>query len=207
MNSMMATFQVTCPSCGSEFDIDRYRVPSQGIAAICSECSRTFRIEVPAIFETEPVQEEDGPELESDSTSWDATPVPATREPEPSLPAPATEEGFQDLSSLTSEALAETEDERAPQGAVASGLSRFGRRDPHDRARRLARVLVSDIIAYYPDKHAEALREGRVRETFEEEVEKSRKEYIEQVGREMAESTDYFRVALNEVLARGTGVY
>ncbi|TVR58751.1 MAG: hypothetical protein EA422_15695 [Gemmatimonadales bacterium] len=212
MNSMMATFQVNCPSCGSEFDIDRYRVPTLGIAAICSECFRTFRIEVPAASDadpTDPADWDDAPdlELESESTPADSTAELVMDESPPPSPAPVVDEGFQDLSSLTAEALAETEEERAPQGAVASGLSRFGRRDPHDRARRLARVLVSDIIAYYPEKHAEAVREGRVRETFEEEVEKSRREYIEQVGREMADSTDYFRVALNEVLARGTDVY
>lgn len=209
MNSMMATFQVNCPSCGSDFEIDRYRVPTRGVAAICSACFRTFRVEVPKAFDTEPAELASAlePEVELDPAAPDPIHVPAAEEPRSASSAPAPHEGFQDLSSLTSEALAETEETRAPHGAVASGLSRFGRRDPQDRARRLARVLVSDIIAYYPDKHAEALREGRVRETFEEEVEKSRKEYIEQVGREMAESTDYFRVALNEVLARGTDVY
>ncbi len=117
--------------------------------------------------------------------------------------------GFHDLTSLTSEALEEAheEDEETAAAALSSGISRFGRRDPHERARRLARVLVSDIIAYYPEKHARAVEEGRVKETFAEEVEKSRREYTDQVGEEMAASTDYFRDALNQVLARGRIVF
>lgn len=233
---MAVVFRVNCPSCGTGFDIDRYRIPAAGIAAVCSQCSRTFRIEAPVDVApaSEAAPAASAPVRKSVTPAPEATPSPATPIPEaapaagspapkapppltastppppssaePSSPAPA-DEGFQDLSSLTAEALAEADQEQASQGAVASGLSRFGRRDPHDRAKRLARVLVSDIIAYYPDKHAAALREGRVRETFEEEVEKSRREYIEQVGREMADSTDYFRVALNEVLARGENIY
>lgn len=226
---MAVVFRVNCPSCGTGFDIDRYRIPAAGIAAVCSQCSRTFRIEAPvdvapaseaAPAASAPVRKSVTPAPEATPSAAPAASAPAPEAPspptvptppppssaEPSSPAPA-DEGFQDLSSLTAEALAEADQEQASQGAVASGLSRFGRRDPHDRAKRLARVLVSDIIAYYPDKHAAALREGRVRETFEEEVEKSRREYIEQVGREMADSTDYFRVALNEVLARGENIY
>lgn len=133
---------------------------------------------------------------------------PVTATPEESTEV--RDAGFQDLSSLASEALAEDQDEEKSEmdaHALASGAARFGQRDPHDRARRLARVLVSDIIAYYPDKHAQAVEEDKIRETFEEEVEKSRREYVEQVGREMADSTDYFREALNEVLARGEEVY
>lgn len=218
---MAVVFRVSCPSCGTGFDIDRYRIPAAGIAAVCSQCSRTFRIEAPEDVapapEVAPRTADPAPTLDQAPKAVEPTlkvapppeplpPPPAPASAGPSSPPPA-DEGFQDLSSLTAEALAEVDEEQTSQGAVASGLSRFGRRDPHDRAKRLARVLVSDIIAYYPDKHADALREGRVRETFEEEVEKSRREYIEQVGREMAESTDYFRVALNEVLARGKNIY
>lgn len=83
----------------------------------------------------------------------------------------------------------------------------FGRRDPHEKARRLARVLVSDMIVYHREKHALALESGTLREEFEEEVQKSWEEYVEQVGLEMAESTPYFNDALNEILAKGEMVF
>ncbi len=83
----------------------------------------------------------------------------------------------------------------------------FGKRDPHERAARLARVLVSDMIAYHPDRHRKSLAAGTLPQDFEEEIQKSWDEYVDQVGKELAESTDFFREALNQVLARGQDVF
>jgi len=95
------------------------------------------------------------------------------------------------------------EDEVAP---VPTGFQ-FGQRDPHDKARRLARVLVSDMITYNPDRHAQALTRGTLADDFEDEIAKSWEEYVDQVGRDMAESTDYWTNALNDVLARGRKLF
>jgi predicted Zn finger-like uncharacterized protein len=82
----------------------------------------------------------------------------------------------------------------------------FGQRDPADKARRLARVLVSDMIMYNPERHQRALENGTLEEDFEDEIAKSWKEYVEQVGEEMARGTDYWRDALNDILAKGDEV-
>ena len=79
----------------------------------------------------------------------------------------------------------------------------FGRRDPKEKAQRLARVLVSDIILYNPDRHRMALNTGRAREEFTEEIQKSWVEYVEQVGEEIATSTPFFEDALTEILEGG----
>ena len=76
----------------------------------------------------------------------------------------------------------------------------FGRRDPMDKAQRLARVLVSDIVLYNPDRHRLAMNTGRAREEFAEEIRKSWTEYVEQVGEEIATSTSFFDDALTEIL-------
>ena len=83
----------------------------------------------------------------------------------------------------------------------------FGRRDPHEKASRLARVLVSDIITYNPERHQRALDGGTLKADFEDEIRKSWGEYVDQVGKELAESTHYFNDALNEILARGQRVF
>ena len=83
----------------------------------------------------------------------------------------------------------------------------FEERDPSDKARRLARVLVSDMIMYNADRHQTALDGGTLKEDFEGEIEKSWKEYVEQVGPEMAESTTFWVDALNDVLAKGQKVF
>jgi predicted Zn finger-like uncharacterized protein len=89
----------------------------------------------------------------------------------------------------------------------AEGISRFARRDPANRARRLARVLASDMITYNPARYAEALKNGTLREDFLDEIEKSWEEYMEQVGEDFARSTDHFAEALNEVLAQGKELF
>ncbi len=94
-----------------------------------------------------------------------------------------------------------------PAEAPAPSKFQFGRRDPDDKARRLARVLVSDIITYNPERHQRALEQDTLHADFEDEIRKSWAEYVEQVGRELAESTSYWFDALNEILARGRKVF
>ena len=100
----------------------------------------------------------------------------------------------------------------ARPGPAATGpggrpVNPFLSQDPSAKARRLARALVSDIVVYHPAKRQEGIRDGNLRELFEEEIKKSWEEYTEQVGREVAESTGYFREALNEILAGGRQLF
>ncbi|HEY9478456.1 MAG TPA: hypothetical protein VIP79_00135, partial [Gemmatimonadaceae bacterium] len=96
------------------------------------------------------------------------------------------------------------------QGArpsVRPPINPFLANDPNVKAKRLARALVSDIIVYFPDKHREGLRAGTLRELFREEIKKSYEEYVDQMGRDFAESTTHFQDALNDVLAKGSKVF
>jgi hypothetical protein len=68
-------------------------------------------------------------------------------------------------------------------------------------------VLVSDIITYNPDRHQRALDGGTLKADFEDEITKSWGEYVDQVGKELAETTQSFNDALNEILARGERVF
>jgi hypothetical protein len=96
----------------------------------------------------------------------------------------------------------------APRAAAAGGAARvFGQADPDARARRLARALISDVAAYHPERQEVGLREGRLKELFQDELKKSWQEYVDQVGLELAKSTPYFRDALNEILAKGKRVF
>jgi hypothetical protein len=95
----------------------------------------------------------------------------------------------------------------APAGPGGRPANPFLSQDPSAKARRLARALVSDIVVYHPAKRQEGIRDGNLKELFEEEIKKSWEEYTEQVGREVAESTGYFREALNEILAGGRQVF
>ena len=93
----------------------------------------------------------------------------------------------------------------APTGSRP--VNPFLSQDPSLKARRLARALISDMVVYHPAKRQEGLRDGTLKDLFEEEIKKSWEEYADQVGRDVADSTSYFREALNEILAGGRSIF
>ena len=96
---------------------------------------------------------------------------------------------------------------RPPTPAGARPTNPFLSQDPTLKAKRLARALISDMVVYHPGKRQEGLRDGNLKELFDDEIKKSFEEYAEQVGRDVAESTAYFREALNEILAGGRQIF
>ncbi len=86
-------------------------------------------------------------------------------------------------------------------------MNPFLANDPSAKAKRLARALVSDMIAYLPQKREEGLRDGTLKQIFREEIKKSYEEYLDQVGKEFAEGTTHFQDALNEILAGGQKMF
>lgn len=92
-------------------------------------------------------------------------------------------------------------------GGGRSSVNPFLRADPESRARRLARALVSDLVAYHPQKREEGVRDGTLRQLFRDDIRRSYEEYVEQVGRELAEGTRHFQDALNDILAGGRALF
>ena len=96
-----------------------------------------------------------------------------------------------------------------PGGAppARAPINPFLANDPNAKAKRLARALVSDIVAYHPQKRDEGVRNNTLAQLFKEEIKKSYEEYVEQVGREFADGTTHFQDALNDVLAGGKKIF
>jgi predicted Zn finger-like uncharacterized protein len=93
-----------------------------------------------------------------------------------------------------------------PSGTTAPArtpINPFLANDPHAKAKRLARALISDLVTYFPQKRQDGLRDGTLKQLFKEEIQKSYEEYVAQVGKEFAESTPHFQDALNDLLAGG----
>jgi hypothetical protein len=111
----------------------------------------------------------------------------------PAQPAPAASSG------------ASTQTQPAP--GERRPINPFLARDPSLRAKRLARALVSDMVAYYPAKHSEGLQKGTLKELFRDEIKKSYEEYVAQVGADFARTTTHFQEALNEVLGAGKRIF
>lgn len=91
--------------------------------------------------------------------------------------------------------------------SAARPINPFLANDPNAKARRLARALISDLISYFPEKKEEGLRKGTLKDLFSEEIKKSYQEFVDQIGREFAESTTHFTDALNDILANGQKVF
>jgi predicted Zn finger-like uncharacterized protein len=219
---------ISCPACSSSFPVDPEKIPPNGVNARCSQCGDVFRLERPSEAEpAPPVVEEPEPlpgltPPEAESPSLDevevSPPPPQTQVPPPDVPdTPAEVPPLPPLESEVEEARVE-EAPAAEAPAVepateepepAGGGFRFGKRDPTDKAKRLARVLVSDMIMYNADRHVSALEAGTLKEDFEEEIEKSWKEFVEQVGPELAEGAgqEFWTDALNDILAKGEKLF
>ena len=98
-------------------------------------------------------------------------------------------------------------DPAATPPAARAPINPFLANDPNAKAKRLARALVSDICVYFPQKRDEGIRDGTLKQLFREEIKKSYEEYVEQIGREFADSTTHFQDALNDVLAGGKKLF
>ena len=99
---------------------------------------------------------------------------------------------------------------RPSLGGSATGarpINPFLANDPNAKARRLARALVSDLISYFPQKKEEGLRNGTLKQLLGEEIKKSYQEFVDQIGREFAETTTHFTDALNDLLANGQKLF
>lgn len=198
---------VTCPSCSSSFPVDPAKIPPKGVSARCSACGDVFRIEKPAEAVAPPplapepappppaVEPPPVPEAPSFANVDVVPPPPAVEMPPPPLP---------DMPAVVPPPIPET-----PAPPADDGGFRFGKRDPTDKAKRLARVLVSDMIMYNADRHVSALENGTLKEDFEEEIDKSWKEFVEQVGHDIADGPGraFWSDALNDILAKGEQLF
>jgi predicted Zn finger-like uncharacterized protein len=226
---------VSCGTCQTVFRVDPEKVPVAGVRARCSVCSGVFwvRREVaaappPPIRELEPTAAP--PPAAPAPPPSAALPHSRTAAPPAAAPPAATPAAAAPPHSRTAAppgpavspptaALphSRTAAPTPPQSRIAApapppqsrtaARNPFLSQDPQARARRLARALVSDIVVYHPAKRRDGLRDGSLKLLFEEEIRKSWEEFVEQVGRELAESTSFFTDALNDILADGQPVF
>jgi len=113
--------------------------------------------------------------------------------PTPASPGPSTSQG-----AFTRPA--------APSGATGTGTVP-GSRETHQRAERLARVLVSDILVYNQDVRDRALREGNLASALGAEINRAWELYKTKVDSQVLLSTSYFKDALNEILSNGQKLF
>ena len=228
---------VSCPECRSIFRIDPAKVPTTGVRARCSVCGGILAIGggslpvsvtpfsgVPRILGTPasvPVVPSPGTVPVSRLTPAITVPMGAVGPPisgaegeltvVPPLPAPMPAPVPLPAPAPTPSLAPLPVPSPSPAPLTAAEVRRpinpFLQVDPVQRARRLARALVSDLVAYHPQKREEGLRDGTLRQLFREDIKKSYEEYVEQVGQEIAEQAPHFQEALNDILAGGRRLF
>ena len=228
---------IRCPHCQTLFRVDPARVPARGIRARCARCGGTFQIAGTSAPDSaassqqpapRPVgagdghappggtQQQDGfastpgPQREGHAGAPGGYPGGGAQPDRPqhdAAPDRPSRGSFGAPGSGTGAPAAGQAQPGAAAGSVAPPRPMFGSRDPNTRAQRIARALVSDIVAYHPERRDQALGAGTLRAEFRDEIMKSWDEYVAQVGQETAKSTPFFRQALNDILARGQAVF
>jgi hypothetical protein len=136
-------------------------------------------------------------------------PLPRAAQPPPPRTEPAPTPASRATPSPRPSASPPRPSAPAAEAPAAGGTFRFGKRDPTDKAKRLARVLVSDMIMYNAERHRNAIENGTLTTDFEDEIDKSWKEFVEQVGPEVADGPgrEFWRDALNDILAKGERLF
>lgn len=131
-----------------------------------------------------------------------APPVAPPPVPPPAAPAPppAPAAGGLDAGGPSSAPLA------PPPGFVPRARALRGGDDPQraiDDARRIARLLVSEIKLYNERKVAEGRAAGDLYERLRDDIERSRQVYAERTPEHVRATADYFREELVRILAEG----
>jgi hypothetical protein len=111
----------------------------------------------------------------------------------------------------TSPSLAGTPEVRPPSDLQGPGWAFASTRVPvtpsdeamHEEARRLARLLVSEIKLYNEEQVEEGRRKRDVYERLREDIDRSRQMYEERVEPRILKTTDYFYQELVRILAAG----
>ena len=217
----------TCTVCQARYQLDAERIPLRVIKVRCPSCSGVFTLDGTQVTRDEsrdeplavttgfndyhapsepaaPEAPAAAPEPAPAETPVQSTPEPA---PEPA-PEPVAATGGVEFQAPTAEADPEPEPEAEPETGTATAVMD----EPAPRRRKskeemLARALVSDIMVYNRELYDTAKAEDNLLEALGAEIKKSWELYKEKVGEDVANDSDHFRNALNDILADGEKIF
>jgi predicted Zn finger-like uncharacterized protein len=187
---------IECPKCKTKYEVADMDVPTVGCAIQCLECSNIFTIyREPKEIELTPYRENDFQPSVSEAKEILRGSIGQKKE------TPVIEESF-----------TETKLEEPPTVEKPTISEPFLSDDPevmrkHKKAERLGRSLVKDIYLYHKDKVEQGRKEGNLVKLLGEEIKKSWKFYKKQIDPEILQEKNYFKEALNEIIAEGKEVF
>ena len=185
---------IQCQGCAAKYFLSEAKIPEIPTKVRCPKCTAVFTL----VPRPEPVTA-GAPAAAPSAPSAPPAVEPVTApsvEPATAQPAPAA---------APKAPKAKPKSKSKSKAKPKKGKKRGG--SENDQAKRLARVLVSDILCYNQDKRDHALEDGTLMTVLGGEIKKSWELYKEKIGPELASSTNYFKEALNEILADGQEVF
>lgn len=174
---------IQCQGCNAKYFLSSDKVPPKPVRVRCPKCKAVFRLDPSASSKAENLVAQAVQDVISSPVS------PQGGETQQAVPGKESALGTEPR---------EREAREKPSRPA-------GRKE--ERAKRLARVLVSDILWYNKEKRDQALLDGNLIAALGEEIKKSWELYKEKVGPDLANSTSYFKEALNEILADGQKIF
>lgn len=204
-------WETTSPRYTAEFplvSLDDAKATEDSAAAMTAEVPR-----YPRSVEPEPTAPLELPDLNPEATVLlprSSLPVAEAPAPPPPLrPVPPLEPAAPAFD--RSPAFPGTPEVRPPSGVEGPGWAFATTRVPispsdestHEEARRLARLLVSEIKLYNEEQVEEGRRNRDIYERLKEDIDRSRQMYDERVDPRILRSTDYFYQELVRILAAG----
>ncbi len=202
---------VECPKCKTKYEVADIDVPSGGGAVKCLECSNVFTIyKDPLDIELTPFRENEFEPSVSEVKEI------FRRNIEPQKEAPIWEASFTDTpvaetpvveTPVVETPVAETPVVETPVTETPSFPDDPEKQRKHRKAERLGRSLVKDIHLYHKDKVEQGRRDGNLVQLLGEEIKKSWRYYKKQVDPEVLQEKNYFKDALNEIIAAGKEVF
>ncbi len=176
----------TCTECQARYQLEDQKVPHRVIKVRCPECQGVFPLDGTVLDKAAST-------LVVDHGNQDFAPTPAA--------VPKAAKVQTQAAPAAAKSGVAVLDEPAPSSTPVRSRRRKSKEEMY------ARALVSDILAYNREARDSALQNGNLVEALGAEIKKSWELYKEKVTPEVANSTDHFRNALNEILAGGKNLF
>ena len=199
---------VECSNCHTKYNVNEEKIPASGVKVKCHKCQAIIAIRKPAPGQTEPER----------SAYEPARPQPV-RPPVPERPVAPSSPHEASVSDEKETPVQEpppvartTPPPAAPSEAARPAEPSFEgmseeEKKLHQRARRLAKALASDLVLYNQDKVEKGLREGTLAQLLGPEIRRSWEYYCQQVPEHIVKNTDYFKELLNKIVGKGKQIF
>ena len=226
---------VLCNSCQTKYSVDERKIPPTGVKVKCHKCQNIIFIKppestlpsAPAVVKPEPlkptVPEPPKPTVpEPPKPTMPEPPKPTMPEPpkpvipheapKPTEPMPEKPAGLEmqgteyQVEKPTQPSTVESAAGPAVSVPAEEGMSEEDKKW-HQRAKRLAKALASDLVLYNQSKVEEGLRNGTLVQLLGAEIRRSWEYYCQQIPKKIVDNTDYFKEQLNKIVGKGKELF